>query len=142
MIEYGEEEVAQAPGPPGEPSPQTTRIREVPTLSIAARRPEAQRGLSSQASGIVPCSECRDSALTLAVIALEGQETITAEAIDDTRRIISSPDHIARQPGQCSTGDQRIDGLRRRTTALTAAVAVLAVGVVVSLLRRRIGVPL
>jgi hypothetical protein len=142
VVEYGEKESAPIPVvAPDELDSQPGRMSEAPQLGVTRERPEEHRDSPRRINGVVPCPDCRNPALTLAEIDLERLGPITADRIDNTRRSIvpawghATLDEASRDTGLGPALVPEVDALQRRIAVLTTGVAVLAVGVVISLFR-------
>ncbi len=134
VVEYAETDVGPVPvhGPEG-PQSLPGRRREAAKLSVTDAPPVEPPDLAPPADGVVACPECPDPAVTLAVLDLQGGRTVTADRIDNTRRRIVA----VHPPGRDSLHrlSAEVGLLRRRVEALGTALAVVAVGAVVSLVR-------
>ncbi len=134
VVEYAETDAGPVPvhGPEG-PESQPGRRREAPRLSVTDAPPVEPPDPGPPAEGVVPCPECPDPAVTLAVLDLEGGRAVTADRIDNTRRRIFAIDRSGRDGLERLSAEVNL--LQRRVEALGTALAVVAAGAVVSLLR-------
>lgn len=136
-LEYGEEAIEPIPGPPdGGNGATPNRIREVPTVRVDGDRPTSRLVVPRKGGGPVPCRECEDARVLLARLDVSPPGPITDDRIDNGVRPIVAT--LAGGGGRVpNDADPVIERLERRVSVLSAAMGVLAAGVLGTLMRCR-----